>query len=222
MTLLCSSSTQAAPATLSGTAVTTDGFIYSFNFLATNTMDQLAVYYPTTLAAGVNPSGLHNIRSLMKFDLTGVSFNPATEKATITVTNTASPFGDNPSAAYPVTVGAYGITSAWSTSTTTWLSQPTIAATHADAQVFSSPSGTTTFDISGLMDGWVNGSVANNGVMFISESGPVVSQAGTVFPSFLASRAASGQPVLAIVALPEPATMAGLAIAGLALLRRTR
>ena len=71
------------------------------------------------------------------------------------------------SAAQPVSVGVYKVTSAWDDSTITWNLQPTSATT--SEYVLTVPAAVTNnfapWDIDDLVQGWIDGSIANYGVV---------------------------------------------------------
>lgn len=241
-----SSLSTASPVVINDPAKITDGFVYEAIPLAS--ASQLAAAAPgMNQSIGVGLTGSETTRrisGLIRFDLTGVSFNPATERATLTLRNIGVSFIEppassvsNPTAAQPVTVGLKRIDSSWSFNTVSYVpgsfsfggpqqlnaGRPTINASVIDSEVVSSVGQDVTFDISAQVDAWLNGATSNFGLYLEQTSAAeFISGDGWAVANFASSRVSGGVgiPTLTISAIPEPASLAVLAGLGALVLRR--
>ncbi len=108
-------------------------------------------------AYAIGPDSFHN-RALVRFDLSliplGTTVQSASFEAYLTMSGGTS----------PITLDAYRVTGAWGEYSVTWDSQPAVAA----APEASIPVGTLTgykaWNVTTLVQAWVNGSLPNNGL----------------------------------------------------------
>jgi len=157
-------------------------------------------------------------RSLVQFDLSGIPAGQTIVSAVFTLYNeVGAPWSANP-AGDPMNI--YAVTQTWSETAVTWNNQPTLGATvYATSNANPGSLESVMWDVTDLVQAWYDGAIANNGLEIRSS--------GTNQLHFLSSNEqAPGTfgPNLAITygPVPEPATMALLAVGGLAPLIRRR
>jgi hypothetical protein len=191
-----------------------DVFIYEF----LPNMNLHSSGFELLLATGDTTSG-HDIRSLIKFDLTAISLS-ATETATLnlyTIDTTAAGFGVSPTPGAPVTTNVHLVTSAW-TETATWNSQPAFNPTPAASALVNGVGQWISFDITEVVEGWLDDPSTNQGLV-LTQAAPVTN-GGVVAAVYNSSSAPSNRPYLQIV--PEPSAMGLCALALILALHRGR
>jgi hypothetical protein len=215
--LAAASPAYAAPALLQpGPDVAQDTFVYQF--LPTFNFDGPG--WNALFATGKTGTG-HDIRGLIRFDLTGLSLD-AGEIATLNlwVTDTAAAgFGVSPSPAGPVTTDIHVATSSWTASTVTWATQPTFNPASVDSEVIDGINRWVSFDVTSAVSQWLADPSSNFG--FVATQRDVVNNGGRVMGVFQAS-AGQNRPFLQIAPIPEPAGLALLGTTAMLLVRRRR
>jgi len=106
-------------------------------------------------------SGGHTSRSLARFDTSGIPYGMHIFDAALYLKLVNSCDYDN--RWHSTTV--YRIPSSWSYSSVTWNTQPSWAEAYGTTSVGSLTWGWYDFDVTGLVQGWVNGSFSNYGLM---------------------------------------------------------
>ena len=113
-----------------------------------------------TIWIGEWPGGQRN-RAYLQFDLSSIPTTAVVLKAELSL------YYHNSSAAQPVDIGAYEVTSSWNDGTITWNVQPTSAPTPEYVRKVQATA--TDYFISWYIDdlvqGWIDGSIANYGVV---------------------------------------------------------
>jgi hypothetical protein len=244
---VASSFANASPVVINDPAKITDGFVYEAIPLASAQQLSTSGFpgMPQSLGVGVTGSDtVRHISSLIRFDLSGVTFNPATERATLTLRNIGVSFIEppasvvaDPTVAQPVTVGLKRIDSAWSYNSVSYTAgsfsfggplqtntgRPAVNSTVIDAEDVTGVGQTVTFDISSQVNAWLNGGTSNFG-LYVEQTSPATFIAGDgwAVANFASSRVSGGVgiPTFTISAIPEPATLAALAGLGALVLRR--
>ncbi len=177
--------------------------------------------FSALLGSGVTGSG-HDIEGLLKFDLTGFTLAPGeTAKLSLYVLD-ASVVGfpaTNASPSTPASTTIYGVGSDWTYNTVTWATRPP-AGTQSGTSLVDGINKWVTFDVTNLVDSWLNAGQTNNG--FLVRQDEIVLNGGKVTPVYASSRAAANQPILQIVAVPEPTAAGALGLVGAAALLRRR
>ena len=101
-------------------------------------------------------------RAYIQFDLSAIPATAAVLDAKLSL------YYYNSSAAQPVDIGVYKVTGSWDEGSITWNFQPTCAP--APEYVLAMPATVTdnfaAWDIDALVQGWIDGSIANYGVVF--------------------------------------------------------
>jgi len=146
--------------------------------------------YVDEIAANMNFGALHSIfvgeypggqlnRAYLQFDLSSISTTAVVLDAELSLYYHTS----NP--AQPVDVGVYEVTSVWDEMTITWNFQPTSAPTPEDTTTVpaAATSSFISWSIDDLVQGWIDGSSANYGVM-LKDIDETITKA---FKSFYAS-----------------------------------
>lgn len=207
----------AAPAILQpGPESAQDTFVYQF--LPTFNFDGPG--WNALIATGTTGTG-HDIRGLIRFDLTGLSLD-AGEVATLNlwVTDTAAAgFGVSPSPAAPVTTDLHLATSSWTASTVTWATQPTYNPAIIDSQLVDGINRWVSFDVTATVSQWLADPSGNFG--FVATQRDIVNNGGRVMGVFEAS-AGQNRPYLQIAPIPEPSALALLGGTAMLLVRRRR
>jgi hypothetical protein len=108
----------------------------------------------------LNPEGMVS-RSLLGFNFPGIPASTPVAQATLVVYHTN--YCDMGQRTH--TVQAFRISSGWSSGSVTWNSQPSFAEPYGWNNVTSGNWGWYGFDVTGLVRGWINGSIPNQGVM---------------------------------------------------------
>jgi hypothetical protein len=197
-----------------------DTFVYSF--LPTFNFNNPGSGFDTILASGRSNTG-HDLRSLLQFDLTGVTL-PAGGIATLNLfVADGAVVGFpvvNPSPVAPVVTDVFGVTSAWDASTVNWATQPTINPTLVDSETIDGINRLVTFDVTTLVQGWLADPATNFGVSVRQRD--VVLNGGSV-QAIYHSAANANRPFLYVGPVPEPsAAVAVLAVGSLLAVRRRR
>jgi hypothetical protein len=240
------SAAMAAPTVINDPAKITDGFIYQSIPVAS--ASQLASASPgmnSSLGVGVTGGASPRaITTFIRFDLTGVTFNPATERATLTLTNIGTSFivppasgVTDPTVSQPVTVSLRPVLSAWNFNTISFApgsfsfggppqtnaGQPTggYGSPLADTEQVTAVGQVVTFDISSQLQSWLNTPASNFGLNIYQTSAPELVSGNWAVANFSSSRGSS-VPTLRVAVIPEPTTLAALSMAGLMLVRRGR
>lgn len=207
----------AAPAIVQpGPESAQDTFVYqflpSFNFDGPG--------WNALFATGTTGTG-HDIRGLIRFDLTGLSLD-AGEAATLNlwVTDTAvAGFGVSPSPAGPVTTDVHVATSSWTAGTVTWATQPSFNPAIVDSESIDGIHRWVSFDITPVVQQWLADPSSNFGLVVTQRD--AVSNGGRVMGVFDAS-AGQNRPYLQIAPIPEPAGLVALGGIAMLLFRRRR
>ncbi|MBN1888840.1 MAG: DNRLRE domain-containing protein [Thermoflexales bacterium] len=108
----------------------------------------------------LNPDGMI-ARSMVKFDLSVVPADAVLNSAVLRVYKGASYDFDGEWR----TITAYRISSAWSESSVTWNTRPDYSTAYGSASVPHDTYDWHSFDVTGLVQGWINGHLANFGIM---------------------------------------------------------
>lgn len=182
----------------------------------------------TYLGASVESSGVHTVASLIQFDLTGVTLN-AGEKATLSVyarSKAGTPFSSvasDPSPTAPVIVDVLRVTGPWDEATTTWSTMPGALGTVSDEQSFTVTELNRyyTVDITQFVSSWIGNPAENFGILLKQRSVVPVPGAPDAAAVFQSSGAAN-RPTLAITAIPEPMSLAGLGFVTMLMGRRRK
>jgi len=105
-------------------------------------------------------------RSLLKFDVASIPSNAVVTAATLQLYVTSG-------LSNPVTVSTYKITASWLEGTVTWNNQPAAESTPQSSTPVSSAHVNTwkSWDLKALVQGWVEGSVSNDGVLLKQSGG---------------------------------------------------
>lgn len=195
-----------------------DAFVYSF--LATTNFNNFPGF-DVILASGKSSSG-HDLRSLVQFDLTGVTLQPGEiARFNLFVTDGGSVGFPvvNPTPAAPVTTDLFPVTSAWDPATVTWAMQPSFGASAIDSQVISGVGRYVEFDVTAQVQAWLANPSSNFG--FSVQQRAVVLNGGSV-QAVYHSAAAGNRPFLYVGVVPEPGSILGLASASIMLTFRRR
>jgi hypothetical protein len=149
-------------------ADTQDAFVYQF--LGTTTGSSLSGFFPGIIA--VANSAPHVVNSFVEFGdvgSQGVSSNDVSS-ATLTLTVASGPgFGPGPTPGAPVIVDLFAASAAWAPATITWLNQPGPAGLIGQVSDDGSLS-TVTFDVTSVVKQWLDGSLANNGLILTQDN----------------------------------------------------
>jgi hypothetical protein len=162
----------------------------------------------------------HDARTLLQFDLGGVTLAKRIRAATLTLTALGSLGAfDSPTAGNPVVTELRAVTEAWGETTATWDAAPSVAATVTDSFVQDFGMGKVSFDVTDLVRGWFADPSTNFGVELSQRGVAPIPQGPGERPRFAASLYASSafgdpsaRPVLEIAPVPVPA--AGLLLVG--------
>jgi hypothetical protein len=191
-----------------------DTFTYQF----LSTMNFNTGGFGALLASGRTASG-HDLRSFLRFDLTGVTLDPG-ETATLNLrvgSTAAAGFGVNPSPAAPVVSNVHGVNAAWDESSVTWASQPAFDPTVAASRTIDAIDEWVSFDVTPLVQSWLANPATNFGFAVVQDA--IVNNNGPVVAVY-ESAASANKPFLQIV--PEPAAGLVFTCAAAMLLRRRR
>lgn len=170
------------------------------------------------LPVGATTTG-HDTRSILEFDLTGIGVTGGqVASATLNLfvgDTTATGFGINPSGGSPITVNLSALTGSWVETTVAWGTLPTVGAEY-DSLAINAINQTVSFDVTQLVKDWLDGALANNGLILVADAA-VGSSPNWVYATFASSAGASA-PALIITPVPEPSTvvLAMCALPGLA------
>jgi hypothetical protein len=161
---------------------------------------------------GMDPNG-RIVRSLIKFDLSNLPANATVQSAKLRVYY----MGYRDFTNHIRTVTAYRITGDWAESGVTWDNKPSPGTAYGSVDITANADwGWRELDVRALVQGWVNGSIANQGVML---RGPEASGADSSYRKFgtrespyppelvinyLAAAAASQAPATPAAALTGP------------------
>lgn len=200
-------------------ATSKDTFVYSFlpafNFNSGG--------FSSVLASGLTTSN-HNLRTLVQFDLTGISMQPG-DIATLNLfvsdaVGLGFPGVANPTTTDPVTIDAFPITAAWDANLVSWNAQPTFGSAVDDVLV-DGVGRYFTFDVTSQVQTWLNDPSSNFGFS-LQQRTVVPTPAGSAVALYHSS-ANANRPFLYVGVVPEPGAILGLAAAGgMLTLRRRR
>lgn len=198
-------------------AASKDTFVYSFlptfNFNALPGFDVI-------LASGRSASG-HDLRSLVQFDLTGVTLG-AGEIATLNLFvadgGTVGFPIVNPSPTAPVIADVFPVTSDWTAATVNWGTQPTFGAL-TDSETISGIGSYVSWDVTSVVQSFIANPATNFG--FSIQQRDVVLNGGAVQAVYHSANSAN-RPFLYVGAVPEPSSLIAVSFAGLILSRRRR
>lgn len=170
----------------------------------------------TYLGASLESSGVHTVHSLIQFDLAGQSL-AAGETASLSLyarSKAGTPFASvasDPSATSPVTVDVYKVTGAWDEATLTYSSEPSIDPVAVGSFTVNALDTYYSVDVTSLVQSWLTTPASNFGFELRQRavvSVPGAPDAAAVFQS----SGAANRPTLTITAVPEPTSLASLAI----------
>ncbi len=200
----------ATPAARRQTAPVTDD-VFGYSFL--HAMNLNGGGFGGVLANGVTSTG-HDTKSVLKFDLSGISLTSAqVTSATLdlyVIDTTLTGFGVSASPSEPITINLSALgPGAWDEATATWDTFPASAGQY-DSLVIDGYNQTVSFDVTALVKDWLDGSLANNGLLLEADAA-VGGSPNWVYAVF-SSHEGQVAPVLNIV--PEP-TSAALAVGAL-------
>lgn len=211
---------QAAPILLQpDETASQDVMAYQF-FGTTNWENAFGGAYRVYLAAGATGTG-HDQRSVLRFDLTGVTLDPGEHAFLRLYSMDASltGFGATVSSSTPAATDFYVATTPWDEGTVTWNTLPATDATPAVSAIVDHI-GWIEVDVTPVVQSWLDGSRPNYGLL-LQQPG-VVLNGGQKVSVVYSSASGGNAPTLAIVAAPEPASLALLTLGTAALLRRRR
>lgn len=196
-----------------------DTFVYSF--LPTFNFNAAASGFDTILASGRSSSG-HDLRTLIEFNLSGVTLG-AGEIATLNLFvadggSVGFPVV-NPSPGGAVIADVFPVTSAWDANTVNWNTQPTFGATAIDFETIDGIGRYVTFDVTAQVQSWLGNPSSNFG--FSVQQRAVVVNGGSVQAVYHSSSSAN-RPFLYVGPVPEPTAAASLLAAAPLLCRRRR
>lgn len=194
-------------------AASQDSFVYQF----LPTWNFNSPGFGSFLGVSKTGSG-HDLQSVIRFDLTGIASLTANQRAYLNVyvvdtANGGFPFV-NPSSVAPIDVDLYANTATFDETAVNWGNKPATQAVAAASVQMNAINQWFTFDITDLAGDWIDGALANHGLT-LTQRAAVINGGGVA--ALFESSASSHQPYLEIVTIPEPASMALLALGGLAL-----
>jgi uncharacterized repeat protein (TIGR01451 family) len=138
------------------------------------------------------PSDYKISRSLVKFDLSSIPGGTPISSAQLHLRVGGVCYGGNQNAR---TTTAYRADGDWSESSVTWNSKPGYAEAYGSASIPFESGTWHTFDVTGLVHGWVNGTYANQGLMI---RGPEGSGSTFGWIGFYTSESSVSDPYLSI------------------------
>lgn len=126
-----------------------------------NTADMLAGYDDY-----LDPDG-KIARSLVKFNIAGIPAGTTVERATLRVFL----FGSYDFEGWIDTITAYRAAGNWAEMSVNWNNRPTVGESYSSVTVptYSDPGGWYELDVTALVQGWVNGAIANQGIYIRGE-----------------------------------------------------
>lgn len=202
-----------------GPATSKDTFVYSF----LPTFNFNSGGFSTVLASGLTSSN-HNLRTLVQFDLAGVTMQ-AGDIATLNLfvsdaVGLGFPGVANPTPANPVPIDAFPLTAAWDAGLVSWNAQPTFGGAVDDLLV-DGVGRYFTFDVTSQVQSWLNDPSSNFGFS-LQQRAVVATPEGSAVALYHSS-ANANRPFLYVGAVPEPGAILGLAaVGGMLTLRRRR
>jgi hypothetical protein len=131
-------------------------------------------------------------RGLVKFNLASIPAGTSISQAKLYLKTGGACYGSNSS---PRTVTIYRANKNWSESSVTWNSSIGYGEAYGSASVSLTSAGTYAFDITNLVRGWVNGTIANYGLMV---RGPEGSGSEFAWFGFYTSESSSSDPYIYI------------------------
>lgn len=177
-----------------------------------------------TILGVSNASNGHSLLSLIQFDLSslsgaGVTAGDVTSAKLRLRSAPNSLGGGNPSASFPVTADVYATGASWVEATATWNNAPAASGGIVSSAVINSTSQLVEFDVTSLVQSWLDGSVSNFG-MRLQQAAEVINGSGQrVGATFVAANgAAADRPLLEITTVPEPSSFALLGAAALGMM----
>jgi hypothetical protein len=176
------------------------------------------------LGSSVTTGGAHDTKSLLQFDLSGLSALGVDDHAILNLyVASGSDFGlpaADPSASSPVTTNVSLVTSSWDESTATASLFPTVESIPFTSFVIDGVHKWVSVDITDQVNAWISAPATNFGLALTQDA--VVTGAGNteVAAFYYASESPANQPNLTVV--PEPSTLmlAGVTLAFGAMRRR--
>jgi hypothetical protein len=184
-----------------GEATSKDTFVYQF--LPTFNFD--AGGFGTLLSAGKTGVG-HDTESLLQFDLSTVGLTAAqVTSATFNIfvgSTSAAGFGLSPDAGHPIQIDLLPITGSWTESGANWGNAP-ITGAQVSSVTISGINQYVSFDVTSLVKQWLNGSLANNGLLLRQDA--VVGTNPNFYVAVFDSSAGNNPPSLSVV--PEPTSI---------------
>lgn len=189
--------------------------VFVYEFLSTTNFNGAG--FNQLLSSGATGSG-HDTRSLIQFDLSGVTLDPGGSATLNLYVGDTAPagFGVSPSASAPVTTQIRYNQAAWDESTVAWGTLPAMSSTVIDSKSIDSINHYVSFDVTALVQAWLANPSNNFGFAIVQAA--AVDNGGKVVAVYDSS-AGTNRPFLQIV--PEPMSLGWLGLAAL-LKRRKR
>ncbi len=149
----------------------------------------------------LNPDG-QIVRSMIQFNVSNIPSSVAISSAVLR----AYKYDSYDYAGNWRTITTFRITSPWSESAVTWNTRPSYSTAYGSAYVPHDVEGWHSFDVTSLVQGWINGSIPNYGVML---RGPEWSGSDSSWKSFLTKEEGSHTPYLSITYATQAASANG-------------
>jgi hypothetical protein len=192
-----------------GITLSPSGDTFGYQFLPAMNLSAPTPGFGSLLPAGATTTG-HDTKSVLSFDLSSVGLTGSQVQSAslnLFVVDTATTgFGASPSPGSPITVNLAPLSASFDESTATWNTITAGGAGPVETSLeISGINQTVSFNVTDLVKDWLDGSLANNGVLLTGDA-PVGGSPNWVYAVF--SSASGGvAPELVITPVPEPATL---------------